>query len=172
MYGLFIYEVKSGYFTNLKEVFDVLGDLAYEYNWLLSDYECTCHPSDKIPFGNEYVWLSGDELVSIVNKFEISFIWGVVTAYAKDILMNEVLQYPLPLAEKLDDVKNLDITTQNPLSDIEIVPFDSSFLFVIAKSEELIKKFSREYPQSTDLAAHNHRLRGVTRGRFPYHTHE
>jgi hypothetical protein len=155
MNGLIILELNCNYFTNLAEVFDIIGDRALEYNWLLSNYDCNIYPSEKIPTNERFVWLCGDELVNILKKDEIQFIWGVATAYEKGIALIDVLQYPLPFADGNANLWNPSITMQNPLADIEIIPWDSTFLIVIAKSKELIEKFAKEYPDSNDLAEYN-----------------
>ena len=155
MFGLIVKETKKGYFTNLKEVLDVVGDLAKTYNWLLSSYTCSSYPSDKIPFDKDFVWLTGDELVSLLDTHEIQFIWGVFTAYSKDISLDNVLQSPIPFADGYTGFWKPDVTIQNPLSDIEIVSWDNTFLLIIAKSKDIISKFNVEYPNSVDLAEYN-----------------
>jgi len=153
--GLIIRKLKVGYFTNLKEVFDVLGNIATRYNWMISDYECNCYPSERIPFGEKFVWLSGSELVDIFNKHEIQFIWGVVTAYEKDIGLEKILEYPLPFADGYEGFWHPEVTMQNPLSIIEIVPWDSTYLLVISKLKDIIESFAKSYPDSIDLAEYN-----------------
>jgi len=158
MYGLIIKNLKNQYFTNLKEVFDVLGSAVEEYNWLLSDYDCNIYPSDKIPINKPFVWLDGAKFIDIVEKYKIQFIWGVVTAYVKDIALKDILKYSLPYAEEYTGFWQTPITMQNPLADIEIVSLDSTYLLVISKLPEVIEKFLKEYPDSTDLAEHNSKL--------------
>jgi len=155
MYGLLIEKMKSGYFTNLKEVLDVLGNNVKNYNWLLSYYDCSIYPSEKIPFAELFVWLSGNELANILEEHEIPFIWGVLTSYEKGISLNEVMQYPLPYADGYEGFWKPEVTMQNPLAEIEIVPWDSSVLLIISKSKGIICKFAEEYPDSIDLAKNN-----------------
>ena len=156
MYGLIIKRKPTDrYFTNLKEVFDVLGGIAISYNWLLSDYDCNIYPSSKIQRNEQYVWLDGAEFSDILEEHTIQFIWGVATAYSKYITPEEVLQYPLPLAEEYEGFWDPEITMQNPLADIEVVPWDSTFLLIISKSREIIERFARKYPDSCDLAEYN-----------------
>lgn len=160
MYGLFItMTTEDKYFTNLKEVFDVLGSISRQYNWLLSDYDCNIYPSEKIPVNELFVWLSGDELVNILREREIQLIWGVLTAYTKDITPDEVLRYPYPIAEDYEGFWNTDIKMQNPLADFEMISIDSTFFSVIARTKELIDKFAKRYPNSIDLIEYNRSIR-------------
>jgi len=155
MYGLIVKKMKSKYFTNLLEVFELLGGKGQKYQWLLSNYECNIYPSEKIPYAEPFVWLDGAELVRILEEHEFQFIWCVATAYNKNIMLNEVLTHPLPIANGYEGFWQPVITMQNPLADIEIVPWDSSLLLVISKSKSVIDEFACEYPVSTDLAEYN-----------------
>jgi hypothetical protein len=155
MFGVVIDEMKSNYVTNLREVFDLLGDEAKKHRWLLSSYDCSNYPSTKIPFAEPYVWLDGDELVNILEEHEIPFAWCVATAYTKEISLKEVLKYPLPYADGYERFWKPDVTMQNPLADIEIVAWDSTLLIIITRSKEIIEKFANEYPASTDLAEYS-----------------
>jgi len=155
MNGLIIHELTKKYFTDLGEIFDVIGCIAKNYNWMLSDYVCNIYPSTKIPKNEHYVWLTGSELINILRNHEIQFIWGVAAAYSENIKLEEVLSHPLPFADGNKAFWKSEITLQNPLSEIEIVPWDSSLLLVIAKSKELIKKLAEKYPNSDDLVEYN-----------------
>ena len=160
MYGLFITKTpEDKYFTNLEEVFNVLGNVAMEYNWLLTDYDCNIYPSDKIPANGQFVWISGDELFRILKKQKIQLIWGVATAYTKDITLDEVLQHPLPVAEEYYGFRNPEITMQNPLSNIEMISIDCTFLVVIAKSAEYITKLSDKYSNAVDFVEYSRSFR-------------
>jgi len=153
--GLIIHELTEKYFTNLREVFDVLGSIATKYNWLLSDYDCNIYPSAQISINEQYVWLAGNELVSIFEEFEIQFIWGVATAYAKETKLEDILRNPYPFANGNEAFWKPEVTMQNPLAEIEIVSWDSTFLLVIAKSKEIVEMFEKRYPNSVDLAVYN-----------------
>jgi len=156
MYGIIIFPEPParGLATNFKKVFDMMGD-AKQYNWLLSFYDCFDYPSPKIPFDKDYVWLSGDEFVGIVTEHSIQFIWGVAMAFTKDVTLEQVLQHPIESAEEYMGYLYPAITMQNPMSVVEIVPIDSTYLFVISKSQEIVEKFATAYPHSEDLAEYN-----------------
>ena len=157
MYGIIVREMKNGSFANMKDIFDVLGSTR-QYNWLLSEYECINYPSEKIPYFMEYggyVWLTGDEFVDIVTEHVYWFIWGIAAAYTKDIILEEVLKYPIVDAQEYAGYYELPIPMQNPLAEIEIYPIDSSFLIITSKSQDVITKFAKECTDSEDLAEYN-----------------
>lgn len=95
MYGIKINKMKTESHAKLKEIVDVLNN-ARQYNWLLSNYECTSIVSPKqIPIDAAFVWLTGDELLCNLEHGP-PFHWCVATAYMKGIALEDVLQYPLP----------------------------------------------------------------------------
>jgi len=155
MNGLIIKSTKFDNVPDLKEAFALLGNSVHKYNWLLCDYDCTSYPSEKIPMNKDYVWLDGTEFANILKEHVIQFIWGVATAYVKGITIEEVLKYPLPRAEEYDGFWKPNVTLQNPLAEIEIMPLDSSLLLVIANSKDIIERFAKKYPDSQDLAKYN-----------------
>lgn len=61
MNGVMLKKIASGYFTDMREIFDSLDQVQLGYNWLLSDYECNSYPAE-MPFNQPFVWLSGAEI--------------------------------------------------------------------------------------------------------------
>jgi len=146
--------MKTKFFTSLKEAVDVL-DNTFDYNWLLSYYDCTAkvHPK-QIPFEKDFVWLDGETLLNSLQE-NPPFSWCVATAYEKEVLKEDVLQYPLPFADGYDGFWTPKITMQNPLAEIEIVLWDASLVLIFSKSPEVVEKYAKEYPDSRDLAEDN-----------------
>ena len=159
MNGLIIGSTKPENAPCISKVFPLLKHSACNYNWLVSDYECNHYPSEKILINKDYVWLAGTELENILKSNTIQFIWGVITAYEKDILLEQVLEYPLPCSEEYVGFWMPDVTMQNPLSKIEIISLDSSLLLIIAESQEIIVNFAKAYPDSQDLTKYSASLR-------------
>lgn len=155
MKGLMVEKLRSEYFTNMKDVFDAIGNIQTNYNWLITDYECNIYPSNKIPFNNPYIWIDGQTLANIVMENEIQFIWGVFSAFEKHISLNSVLNHKLPFADGNKELWDADIRIQNPLAEIEIISWDSGLLLVISKDEKIIDNFLKGYPNATDLAEYN-----------------
>lgn len=152
--GIVVEETKSGYFTDLKEVFMILGDKFTEYNWLFSSYETT-NPNDIVPFEKEWVWLDGETMYNLALDHEMQVIWGVLTAYKKEISQEQVMSYELPWADGNSQIWENPLTFQNPLCEIEIIPWDSSLLVIKSLDEEIINDFRKAYPVSQDLEDYN-----------------
>ncbi len=94
-----ILQKQNMYYTFMDKIFTGLNNIELEYNWLIPDYECNDYPHELIPFNKEYVWISGEELNRIVYENKIQFIWGVFSAFEKDIKIEDALNYPLPYAD-------------------------------------------------------------------------
>jgi len=152
--GILIREMKTYGFTSLDEVFEVLDNRFLDYNWLFSMYELHPNP-EEIPFSKDYVWLDGHTMNRIAREHQMQVIWGVLTAYKKDIKLEQVLEHELPWADGNAEIWNPKLSMQNPLSEIEIIPWDSSLLVIKANSEEIINDFKKEYPVSIDLEEYN-----------------
>lgn len=155
MKGLIIEKIRSNYFTNMKDVFDALGNIQTNYHWLITDYECNVYPTKEIPFNNPYIWIDGQTLTSIVKRNEIQFIWGVFSAFEKNVCLNNVLNYKLPFADGNKELWNKDVKIQHPLAESEIVSWDSGILLLISKDEKVINTFLKHYPDAIDLAMYN-----------------
>ena len=76
MTGLIIRDSNNQNHASLKNVIISLADIIKKYNWFLGDYECSVYPSAKIPETGDFVWLSGEEFVCILERHEIQFIWA------------------------------------------------------------------------------------------------
>ena len=158
MHGLVIEKSKSGFFTHMDEVFDTLGDVGREYNWLISDLMCNRNSCDELKHGEPFAFLDGNDLYDFVYKEKhFQFIWAVLTAFKKDITPEQIAAYPLPFADGYTGFWQPEVTMQNPYGEIEIVSWDSTLLLVIAKDEAVIEKFRRAYPSAVDLAEYNAR---------------
>ncbi|WP_291580368.1 hypothetical protein [Clostridium sp. UBA6640] len=83
----------------MDEIFLAFNNMQLNYNWLITDYECSDYPDEMMPYNKEYVWISGRDLRRIVCENEIQFIWGVFSAFSKDVTLNDVLKYYLPYAD-------------------------------------------------------------------------
>ena len=78
---------------SIKDICNIIGDVD-NYNWLITNIEC--YPSDeeivKI-LDNEYCWIEGRSLLDLLAKEEFQWIWGVFSAFPKEIRLEEVLKY-------------------------------------------------------------------------------
>lgn len=89
---------------SIKDICNIIGDVD-NYNWLITNIEC--YPSDeeivKI-LDNEYCWIEGRSLLDLLAKEEFQWIWGVFSAFPKEIRLEEVLKYDYPYADGYKDL--------------------------------------------------------------------
>lgn len=146
------------YYTNLSSVFEGIENEQLKYNWLITD--CVCYPENQELyelFSKEYIWISGEELTKIVYEEEFQFIWGVFSGFSKEVKIEEILKYELPLAEEYNGFWLDDVGIQHPLASIEIVAWDSTHTMFISKDDKLVDKFRSSFPLAEDLSAKNTR---------------
>lgn len=130
------------YYTDMSDILNPIKEYLSDYNFLIADFDCNHCPDKRISNEEDYVFISSSELLEIVNANEIQFIWGVFSAISKDITLNEVLSYELPYSDGLDAIR-----LQHPLAEFEIVSFDSSFIEMISKREDVIECIEKAFPR-------------------------
>lgn len=145
----YISEKEEKYYTHMLKVLNSIGGRNLDYNWLITDIEAYPQDNgelDKLISENDYLFLSTDELITMLEKNDFQWIWGVFSAIPKNFTKEEVLKYELPFADGNYDIYKEDIfVIQHPLADIEIVAFDSSCVQIVAKDEEIANKFKDLY---------------------------
>jgi hypothetical protein len=153
-----ILEKGERYYTYLQGVFDGINNIQREYNWLITDCECCTTSSDNLSrifqYGT-YGWLSGEELTDMINKEDFQWVWGVLSAFNKEISLEEILKYRLPYADGYKGFWETPISIQHPLAQIEIVPWDSSCTIIICKDDSITESFMKRYNLSKDLTRYN-----------------
>ena len=155
MEGVILNELSSGYFTNMKSVFNDMGNIQKEYNWLITDFECNHYPSNDIQSNDEYIFMEGNLLSEILDKYDIQFIWGVFSGFKKNITLENILKEPLPFADGNRELWNAQVKIQHYLADIEIISWDSSLLLLKTKQKQLLDNFIKHNPKSKDLREYN-----------------
>lgn len=145
----YISEKEEKYYTHILKVLNSIGGRNLDYNWLITDIEAYPQDNgelDKLISENDYLFLSTDELISMLEKKDFQWIWGVFSAIPQKYTKEEVLKYELPYADGNYDIYKDDIfVIQHPLADIEIVAEDSSSVFIVAKDDEIADKFKEVY---------------------------
>ena len=155
MKGIILDKGEKG-FSLFGRVFDNINVLSEKYNWLIS-YPVCC-PSDKElfeTFTENYVWLSGKKLKEILHTEDFLWIWGVLSGFPENITLEDILKYPLPYADGYTGFWENPITLQHPLSEIELVAWDSTCTLFISKNDCVIEDISKIYPQAEDLEKYN-----------------
>ena len=153
--GAILNRGEDGY-SYFKQVFDKIEVLSIQYNWLISYPEC--YPQDKElekRMQKDYLWLPGREIKSLFQLEDFQWVWGVLSGFSSNILLEDVLKYPLPYADGYSGFWKNPVTLQHPLAEIELVAWDSSCTLCIAKKERIIDEFWALYIQAEDLEEYN-----------------
>ena len=101
--------------------------------------------------GQDYCWLSGDELTELVNKEDFQWIWAVLSGFDKSVELSEVLKYALPYADDNEGLWKKPVSIQHPLAKIEIVPWDSSATLLFSREKKIVDDFRKFFTNSESL---------------------
>jgi len=136
--------------TKLKSIFDALNDFELNYNWLITDYQC--YPQtleyDELFREQKPIWMTGEELRDMINYEDFQWIWGAFSGFKKNIGKEEVFSYDIPLSEKTSIYFEKPLSTQNPLSDIEIIAVDSTLTLFLSNDKKYIRILKESFPLS------------------------
>lgn len=127
-----------------------------KYNWLISNMEC--YPVDEQiakAFENEYCWISGTNLLQLLDKEDFQWIWGVFSAFKSDINLSEVLKFELPFADGYTGFWNNPISLQHPLAIHEIVAWDGELMLAMSQQNGTIEYIMENCYGANDLAEYN-----------------
>lgn len=140
---------------SIKDICNCIGD-AEKYNWLITNIEC--YPSNEEiskVLDNEYCWISGRNLLQLLDTEDFQWIWGVFSAFPKEIELREVLKYNYPYADGYKGFWKNPISVQHPLAISEIVAWDGSIILVIAKKNEIVDMLMEKNSFAQDLETYN-----------------
>lgn len=155
----YISDKDEKYYTNMLKILNAIGGRNLDYNWLITDIEALPQKGNgKFEIDEEiynricdkeYVLISNDELLDILERNDFPWIWGVFSAIPKQYSEEDILEYDLPYADGNRDIyKDDSFVIQHPLADIEIVAFDSSLVHIVAKDDEIADKFKELYKEA------------------------
>ena len=151
MKGIVIDEGEK-YFTYLKSIFGAIDNIQKDYNWLISGHEC--YPQDvnyAEKLSAKWCWMTGTELTEMIENEDFQWIWGVFSAFPKDVAKEEVLKYKLPNADGNDRIWQNPISMQHPLSIMEIIAWDSSMTIFISKRDDIMERMVKSNLLMKDL---------------------
>lgn len=162
VYGAIVDEQHS-----LCEIFQALGDILDNYNWLITEFD-VYHWGKRSDFFEDLrkrdsLWLDGAALREILQEDDFFTMWCVVSGFKKDVLPEAVLAYPLPYADGNRSFWVDDPTLQNPLAELEIVEFDGGLCFILSRDEEYVERFKRAFECAHDLIEDNRALNRIIR---------
>ena len=143
--------IEEEYNTYLRRILEAIQNKE-KYNWLISS--CECYPANEKflnKLSKEYCLLAGEELFKMINQEDFQWVWGVLSAIPKDISEEEILKYKLPKADGNESIWQIPISFQHPLSEIEIIAWDSSMTLIKIKNENIINDIKNVFTDYYDF---------------------
>lgn len=136
-----VIDSNNEYHTFLKKVFDLIDNRQAGYNWLISDFECYPVTQKNIELlSKEWCWITGEEFTRMIEEENFQWIWGFFSAFSKNITLDEVLKYNIPIANQNSDIWNNTISLQHPLAEMEIIAVDSTLTIINSRDDNVINK--------------------------------
>ena len=142
-----------GHFTKLDLFLPVVRKDICSYNWLITDIDSD-YSSDNLT-EKGYDFLSGEAFLELVENDEYKFVWGVFSAFSKDVKLDEILSKGIPFADGYTGFWKSTVNLQNPLAITEMVLWDGMLAIIISHNEEVINRFLEFYSSSMDLEEYN-----------------
>ena len=125
------------HYTYMLKLINSIGGRDLKYKWLITDVEALPNDinfSEKLQ--NEYLILSNNELIDMLEKEDFQWIWAIFSAIPQNIENKDILQYKRPDRENEPILYKSGVYIQHPLADIEIGCFDSSCFQITFKNKE------------------------------------
>ena len=139
----YISKADEYYYTDMLKVIKAIGGKNLNYNWLITEIET----STGDYFEDDYIILTNEKLLDKLESKKIQWIWGTFSAIPKKYKQEEILKYNLPGVENID---KKEIKPQHPLAEIEIIAYDSTFVQIIAKDNQIAENFKKIYPKAKE----------------------
>ncbi|MES2459200.1 MAG: hypothetical protein V4671_01355 [Armatimonadota bacterium] len=148
------------YHTDIALVFQALDGRQNEFNWLLTGFEG--HGVGKswgvtLPdiFDGEPQLIRGEELSRIVETINIQFIWGCLSGFGPEVVLDPCNLEVEPWADGNPMFWKEGVSPQHPRATVEIVCFDSSLTLLLSKDRDLSRRFCAFFPECRDLDEEN-----------------
>lgn len=141
----------DNYYTNMLKLIKSIGGSKLKYNWLITSIEA--YPSDKSisdKIDKDYIFLSNNELLDILEKEDFQWIWASFSAIPNNVNQKDILQYELPSTDKAKLDYKSEPLIQHPLANIEIDCIDSSYFAIIFDDIDIEKKLLNVYPKAIE----------------------
>jgi hypothetical protein len=162
--------LRMPYHTDVQVVFRSLGGAQFDYEWIVTDFECIALGHSSLPgdlryldnetrLANRAVRFSGMQLQRIVDDHQIQFINGVLSGFRPDNVPEVSTLAPYPIADGLATLWSADATVQHPDAEVEIVCTDASFTSLRTRRRELGERFASYFPGTIDLDSPLSRMR-------------
>lgn len=143
--------------NDLLEIFSALGDLQYQFDWVISDhdvwYRANCPNAVKKRWQYTGLLISGEELTEHLSAGFVHFLVGaVLSAVPKGTAPAEVWDYVPGWEVDFDDP---DYRFQTPLTQLEILCYDGYAWVIVCKPEfsETVQQALPKAQKSEDFYA-------------------
>lgn len=147
------------YYTYMKKIFESIGNVQKNYNWLIT--RCECYPQNPVYFNilsREYCWITGNELTQMIEEEDFQWIWGILSGFTFDVTFEEVIKYSSNDLNSVEGFWDSTPSMTHPLAEIEIVPWDSTLTLILSKKNEIIDSFMDYFKVAEDLETYNKRF--------------
>ena len=144
------------YYTYLRQVLLNLQLANKDHWWLISDI--TAYPKTpkyaQMIDQQDCLLLRTSQLMEMLENDDFQWIWAVFSGIPVTYNEEEILQYPLPHLETIEqgqyDPYTDEPKLQHPLAEFELYTVDSSYMFLITEKEDLLAQFQEAYPRCTE----------------------
>ena len=136
--------------NDLLEIFSALGDLQYQYDWVVTDHDLWYGENCPDEVRKRWQWtgllMDGQELMEHLSAGYVRFlVGGVLSAVPKGTQPNQVWNYE-PYWEH-DKLFTADYKFQTPLTQLELICYDG-YAWLIVCAPEFSEKVHQALPQA------------------------
>lgn len=81
----YISKKERKHYTYMLEIINAIGGRNLKYNWLITEIETNLSDNselERLIEYKEYVFLSNDELLNILEKEDFQWMWGIFFCYS------------------------------------------------------------------------------------------
>jgi len=143
-------------YTSLGIFLPIMREKLLSCNWLLTNIDSD-YQSESIK-QNNYEFMTGETFLKLIEQNNFTFVWGVFSAFPKEIGLERIISEKLPFADGYTGFWTIPINVQNPLAITEIVMWDGVLNLLISHNNEIVDRFMQLYDCSKDLEAYNKEL--------------
>ena len=135
---------------DLLDIFTVLGNLQYQYDWIISDHDMYFMPDAPEEVRKRWSWtgllMDGQELTEHLSSGYISFVSGdVLSAVLKGTQPEQVWDYEP--GWEVSELGSPDYRFQTPLTQMEIICYDG-YAWLIICQPEITPRVQKAFPQA------------------------
>ena len=146
MRGIILNE--EGYVTYPAEIFECIADEVKALNWRVSNVECGGDGTDfYFPFETcDDSFISGEELYDLLQAHpKMQWWWGILSGFPKDVEWSVIKKKPIIYVQDEAPYLGKELSHIEPDAVLEIIAFDSAETYVLADSDEVLKKLQQKY---------------------------